>query len=339
MSKKLLILIFVFFLSHHAFADCSGKNENINISGNYNVQRDSPAGMMITGWVENEWSNWGSCTTGTNLNYGNVGIAASKNPLPDRVTIDGLNYPIYSTNLNGIGYIIRSTATIGAACGSYGDWLAAPSSMSFAWIACGGGSYIYGNANFISSLKIGVALVKYGNEPITGGGVNGGNIAYVAMGDYLDMAHSSSINLSSSVTITKLACDITSGINLSFFIGNVPADQFISPGTVSQQISTQNLGLNCDAGANINVTLNGTQSAESSDPSVLGLSPGTGVASGVGVQLLYNGHPLQLNKVLNLKTSSGGQESFPITARYIQTKETVTAGAANATATLNVIYQ
>jgi type 1 fimbria pilin len=43
--------------------------------------------------------------------------------------------------------------------------------------------------------------------------------------------------------------------------------------------------------------------------------------------------------MLNLKNSAGGQETFPITARYIQTKDKVTAGSANATATLNITYQ
>uniref|UniRef100_UPI00292BC236 fimbrial protein n=1 Tax=unclassified Enterobacter TaxID=2608935 RepID=UPI00292BC236 len=138
--------------------------------------------------------------------------------------------------------------------------------------------------------------------------------------------------------INQLACSVSTS-SLSFPIGNVPSEQFIAVGTVSQQISTQNLGLNCDAGAAIKVTMTGIQSPDSSDPSILALSTGENTATGVGVQLLYGGKPLQLNQMLNLKNSAGGQETFPITARYIQTKDKVTAGSANATATLNITYQ
>ena len=64
-----------------------------------------------------------------------------------------------------------------------------------------------------------------------------------------------------------------------------------------------------------------------------------GTAEGVGVQLVYNTIPLQLNNRILLKQSAGGQEAFPLTARYYQTRAVVKPGSANATATLNVTYQ
>jgi type 1 fimbria pilin len=48
---------------------------------------------------------------------------------------------------------------------------------------------------------------------------------------------------------------------------------------------------------------------------------------------------MALNNNIVLKTSAGGQETFPFTAQYYQTKSSVTSGAANATATLNLTYQ
>ncbi|HDS5029757.1 fimbrial protein [Enterobacter kobei] len=57
------------------------------------------------------------------------------------------------------------------------------------------------------------------------------------------------------------------------------------------------------------------------------------------MQIVYNGAPLMLNNRIVLKTSSGGQETFPLTARYYQTRTTVSTGTANASATLNLTYQ
>ena len=54
---------------------------------------------------------------------------------------------------------------------------------------------------------------------------------------------------------------------------------------------------------------------------------------------MYNNSPLEINKMVNLKKSGGGVETFSIGARYIQTKESVMPGKANATAVLNITYQ
>uniref|UniRef100_S0DEB9 Putative fimbrial protein n=1 Tax=termite gut metagenome TaxID=433724 RepID=S0DEB9_9ZZZZ len=145
-----------------------------------------------------------------------------------------------------------------------------------------------------------------------------------------------------SSNIVPVACAITTP-NLTFPIGDVSASNFGSTiGTIpSGAQNTQNLGLNCDAGANINVSLNGTQNPDVSTASVLALTGqgNAGVAKGVGVQIIYNGAPLTLNTNVPLKQSAGGQETFPITARYYQTKTAVMPGTANTSATLNLTYQ
>lgn len=143
-------------------------------------------------------------------------------------------------------------------------------------------------------------------------------------------------------SVTQLACSINTP-TLTFPIGDILASKFsTSVGTIpSGGQNTQNLGLNCDAGANINVSLSGTQNPDVGTTSVLALTGqgGANVAKGVGVQILYNSAPLVLNTRIVLKTSSGGQETFPLTARYYQTKTTVATGTANASATLNITYQ
>lgn len=102
-----------------------------------------------------------------------------------------------------------------------------------------------------------------------------------------------------------------------------------------------NVGLTCDAGTRVNAMLTGVQNTDTSTAGVLQLT-GAGsaeVASGVGIQILYNNTPLALNNNIVLKTSAGGQETFPFTAQYYQTKNTVKTGSANAIATLNITYQ
>lgn len=145
----------------------------------------------------------------------------------------------------------------------------------------------------------------------------------------------------SSVPVNVVKCELNAG-KMLIPVGDVPVEQFTGAGSTSQQTSTANLGLNCDPDANITITLTGTPNPDiPTNKTVLGLSDQgvSGVAVGIGVQLMYDNAPIELNKMLNLKRSAGGQESFPLTARYYQTRDTVKAGSANATAVLNLTYQ
>lgn len=146
---------------------------------------------------------------------------------------------------------------------------------------------------------------------------------------------------SGSVTVTAQACAINNS-SIAVPLDPVLADSFTGAGTTKGD-RTFTIDLNCDAGARINASLSGTQSAETANDSILALSGAgmSGVASGIGIQLLYGNTPLKLNNNIVLKTSTGGQEFPPgaFTARYFQTKNNVTAGSANATATLNITYQ
>lgn len=182
-----------------------------------------------------------------------------------------------------------------------------------------------------------VTFVKTG--AITSGVVSSGMLARVyGDGDGITAA---SFNFTGP-TITQVACSISTP-NLTFPIGDVLVSKFGSTvGTIpAGGQNTQNLGLSCDYYANINVTLSGTQNPDVGTTSVLALTNqgDADVAKGVGVQILYNSTVLSRNSRIVLKRSSGGQEMLPITARYYQTKSSVTTGKANATATLNLTYQ
>lgn len=123
-------------------------------------------------------------------------------------------------------------------------------------------------------------------------------------------------------------------------MGDILISKFTGTGVTAGDKSFD-LGLTCDKDAKINVSLAGTQNTDTTETSVLALTSAgqTGTATGVGVQLLYGGVPLKINTNLLLKTSAGGQETLPLTARYYQTKTAVGTGQANSSATLNITYQ
>ncbi|EOF9296827.1 fimbrial protein [Enterobacter bugandensis] len=312
----------------------------ISASGTYTIQRDAPVGTAITPWYSADSWVYSSCT-GRSGYWLSVAIASLIAPLSNQASVDGITYVVYPTNISGVGYVIKSRGKVSYSnmswdSGWYG-YVAAPSSTSWATPI----AFSLNNIGYYTGLGAAVRFVKYSDT--ASGLIQGKSIAKGTAGVSGTWGNGSNvINLSSTLTINTVQCAITTP-NLVFPIGDIPASAFgSSVGTTpSSAQNTQNLGLNCDAGANINVSLQGTQNPDVSTTSVLALS-GQGnadVAKGVGIQLLYNGAPLVLNNRIVLKQSAGGQETFPITARYYQTKTAVTTGKANASATLDLTYQ
>jgi hypothetical protein len=315
--KKYTLLLILMFTSHWAFATCvtnSGGASPITITVSQpviSVQRDIPVGSIlktITTTIAN--SVFSSCNTSGSIYY-KMGIFN----VPS-----GISH-VYNTNIPGVGISIDQPSV-------------------------GGTDYWYENPPGVRSVTQSasvavttfiVNLVKTGD--IQSGPTSSGVVGTVYANDGVTAV---TINFVGG-QVSQLACSINTP-TLTFPIGDIPVTTFgTTVGTTpSGAQNVQNLGLTCDAGANINITLNGTQNPDvPGNTSVLSLTGqgSNGVATGVGVQLLYGGSPLVLNNRLMLRTSAGGQETVSLTARYYQTKAQVTTGDASASATLQLTYQ
>lgn len=141
--------------------------------------------------------------------------------------------------------------------------------------------------------------------------------------------------------VTVVACTIATP-DIQVALAPVLGTEFTGVGSSpSGRDKDFSLGMDCDPGTNVNVTMSAVQNTDSATDGVLQLTDAgsAGVATGVGIQILNNGAPLQIGTRTLLKTSADGIQSFPFTARYYQTKSNVTAGSANTTAVFDVTYQ
>lgn len=332
------IVVILFCVSGRVFAwSCSTPQPQVmTLSGDVIVQRDALPGTVIMGWVRQDWPSYTGCSTDVNKDFNTgIDIAAAKAPTGQTVQIGGMTFPVYATNIQGIGYIIESRDSLDG--NEWSGWVAQPSSTNFSLLGLWGTQF----PDTEVGLGMSIALVTYGTGTVGEGGITIGNVASArACTENTYCGGSATISVSSSVVVTKVACSMNSGFSLAFSMGQITADQFTGINSVSSETKTENLELNCDKGTNVNVTLSGVQNPDSTDTSILALSPTSNTAQGIGVQLLYNNVPIKLNSLLNIDTAAPeGMRTYPITARYIQTKDKVTPGSANTTATLNVIYQ
>lgn len=172
--------------------------------------------------------------------------------------------------------------------------------------------------------------------PVTSGSLPAG--MYGAMG--VDGQNIETFTLN-SVDIKAPTCDIDQKNGVTVDFGPVSMENFQHTGDTSNTKSFD-LVFTCDANLNIHVALDGVQSAQTTDTSIVALTGegDTGVASGLGVQFLYNNSALKLGEKLMLSSAiSATPQTLTFQVRYYQVKDKVTPGDANSTATLNFTYE
>lgn len=286
--------------------------DNIDIGKIY-VQRDIPVGHKIgtINLLPPFTGSWLGCQGGELISVSMF-----------RDAISGFTH-IYNTGIPGVGIKVYYTSS------TAGTFDNPPRTGTITMVE---GSVDVGG----SGLGQGVTVELYKTGPITSKNIDSGLYFQKTYGD-LEVVRGSIV----AGQVIQLACSLNSS-TITVPLPDALGSAFTGRGTTKGDTAFT-INLNCDAGTRINASLSGTQSAETANNSILALSEAgtSGVARGIGIQLLYDNTPLKLNNNIVLKTSAGGQEFPPgaFTARYFQTKDNVTAGSANATATLNITYQ
>lgn len=163
------------------------------------------------------------------------------------------------------------------------------------------------------------------------------------------------------IKLTPMGC--TAGATaLNFPMGSVKTSEFNLSSKVGS--ARQTLTLSCEPGTNISMRVTATE-AEGDNPNrtVIALTAGENVATGVGVQLSLDGKEIPLNTSFYISSSSrsvtmnpdaeasyatftypdnpGGaaaSNTLTFSANYYKTGAEVTPGAANASGTITFIY-
>lgn len=283
--------------------------------GDVVVQRDTPVGTVLATLNTGSFSNTATGVSGDTL-FGCDTPWTYRWTLAQFTTLSSVS-GTYNTNIPGVGIRISNSA----------NGYIMPYDQAFP-------ALIY--AAIIAGIK--AELIKTSVGGVGAGSITNGSLAIASI---VGWGNTLEVDMGTN-KIIPVMCTIKTP-NLLFPIGDIPAASFGATVGTTPAIAqnTQNLGLDCDPQANINVSLSGTQNPDVGTTSVLALSGqgSAGVAKGVGVQIVYNGTPLTLGNRIVLKQSAGGLETFPLVARYYQTKTAVTTGTANANATLNLTYQ
>ena len=149
-----------------------------------------------------------------------------------------------------------------------------------------------------------------------------------------------SMKITGSPAVSLQACTVNNtAINVSF--GTTKNSAFTGIGSTANT-QTFNVSLTCSQAASAKITLSpGSSGAYNAANGVINLDPSTTgtVATGVGIQLLYNNAVAPLNSAISVGSlTAAGNLTVPLSARYYQTASKVTGGVANGTATFTMTY-
>lgn len=295
-------------ISKTALADCfwdpNGSKKVITNSvtfGQLIVQRDTPVGTVIASVSSGEFD-------------GNKSLFACSEAWVD------VNEPVIFNTLSSYGNNVFNTNIPGV-----GIRISSPSSA------------IPFNSNYTANqsfylLPRTVELIKTSSGGVGAGVLTVGDIAI----NYAqpDPSYHALLSLSGTNTIVPVACSVNNTV-INVSLDDAVIADFKGVGSTAKP-KDFNIGLNCDAGTNVKLTLDGNSAGPAG---VLSLNAGEHQASGIGIQVLNGTTPVVLGNQLDLGTAGKtGDMQIPLVAQYYQTDASIVAGLTNATATFTMVY-
>lgn len=321
----LLVLATGALFMPHAKANCVSPNIPALLSlSSISVPTSLPVGETISG-TERSVHISGKCYT--DIDAGQPVIVCYNGYGKEVPGIPG----VYATGVTGIGVSLRNDKgqrVTGAAdqyC-STNDPIAQISSTKDS-----DGSYSF-------SFDVSLELVKTGTT-VTAGSLTSSNTRFnMGVGHVEGLGSPNTISYSGDVQVKTVTCNV-SPKSLTITLGDFPVSRFTAPGTLVSQ-SIFNIGMLCDQDVQPEMMITSANGYETTYPGVIKLTPESGVATGVGVKIVFNGQTPTFGQYMNtFPTYANMQSQYPFIVSYEQTSAEVTPGTANTVATITVAYK
>ncbi len=315
-----IILCSVLATASPAWATCtgSGVTATVALPASLTVPRDLPLGSILhdTGWVGNS-SAYIQCDPLETWSYG---YAVPMTP--------AAGSGVYETGVRGIGVRTGWSNTLSVR----------PADITQALIQ--DWPRVQQTLPYIKGVYLPPALYRV--QLIKTGDIMPGVIAFqnpIATAVYGGVVAASANFTSTQVNIRTAGCRVTDS-NITVNLPRASTQGFSGVGS-TQGSTAFSIALVCDAGISVAYELDGPADP-SNAPGVLANQSGSGMATGVGVQVLQGNVPVTLGAVSSpyLRTTRDNEQvSIPMTARYYKTGPTMISGSVNAIATLSMNYQ
>lgn len=290
----------------------------------------------------NHFIDFGSVTIPANIVKGD--IIASKKVYPSNIHIGGChagNLPYlgtfigpYSTNIPSVRYDVYSTNVAGV--GISASYSTRTDDIPYIPLGHFGTTDYYSypsDFGLYDIFTVTFNLIKTGN--ISSGLLSPGEMSMLTA----DGVATTTYTVTGGTIIAPTCSVVTSSSNA--VLGNHLTTDFTGAGSATASVVAP-VQLNCpESGMKVFVTLSATPDTSTVQSGAIKVSPSSGLtAGGIAIQMLdSNNNGIPLNSQIQYITTAQGTFDFGWKARYLQTGSTVTAGDANASATISLTYQ
>lgn len=147
------------------------------------------------------------------------------------------------------------------------------------------------------------------------------------------------ISYAGNVVLKEVTCSV-SPKSLTVTLGDFPVSKFTGTGTLTSPKGF-NVTINCNDTVQPEVMISSANGYETAFPGVIKLTQESGVATGVGVRMLFDGAIANFDTYINTRTVAQANIplSIPFSIAYEQTAANVTPGTANSIATITLGYK
>lgn len=148
------------------------------------------------------------------------------------------------------------------------------------------------------------------------------------------------ISYAGNVNFQNVTCSVLPK-NLTVDLGDFPVSDFVSVGMLSSPAQSFDVTVNCNSTVQPEVKVTSSNGYETAFEGVLKLTKQTGAATGVGVQMVFDGNIAAFDTYVNTQREAVANETLaiPFQVRYEQVSDVVTPGPANTVATITLAYK
>ncbi|HIE5388626.1 TPA: fimbrial protein [Enterobacter cancerogenus] len=148
------------------------------------------------------------------------------------------------------------------------------------------------------------------------------------------------ISYAGNVILHEVTCSV-SPKNLTVNLGDFPLSDFVGTGTLSDPAQTVYIDVDCDTTVQPELKVSSANGYETAFPGVVKLTQQTGMATGVGVQMILDGMLPTFDSYQQTGSEAYANQTLriPLELRYEQTSAVVTPGPANSVATITLAYK
>ncbi|HII4353131.1 fimbrial protein [Enterobacter sp. KB-221C9] len=148
------------------------------------------------------------------------------------------------------------------------------------------------------------------------------------------------ISYSGNVILHQVTCSVLPK-NLTVNLGDFPVSDFMGVGYLSTPAQNFNVTVNCDSAVQPEVKITSSNGYDTAFEGVIKLTQQTGMATGVGVRMLFDDNIATFDTYVNTRSETIANETMtiPFEVRYEQVSDVVTPGPANTVATITLAYK